>query len=279
MNCSDLQLNLALYSASDAESSTVKIHLEACPLCREQYSEFRAIRNSLQKLRRPEISAELKNSLKQNVRSEIRHSHTARLPVSLDISELLTMRIMPYSVGVCASLLVGLTFLTMMFSGMLKPVDSPASASSGSRDTTIMLASNRNPFEASGNSEISASEYAQTRLGFGGESPSINPQGALIALTKSLVRGGMKDDEVVVVADVFGNGLAQIAEVIEPSRDRRAVSELQKALASDPAFAPFVPTNLENRPESVRVVLKFQSVNVRTNQKQRPTPPQKPTRQ
>jgi hypothetical protein len=86
----------------------------------------------------------------------------------------------------------------------------------------------------------------------------------LIALTKALVRGGMKDDEVVVVADVFGNGLAQIAEVVEPSRDRRAVGELEKALDSDPAFAPFVPANMENRPDSVRVILKFQSVNVST---------------
>lgn len=279
MNCSDLQLNLALYSANDAESSTVKMHLEACPLCRVQYDEFQAIRNGLQKLRRPDISAAIRNSIKQNIRSEIRHSQTTRLPVSLDIREWLTMRFMPYSIGVCASLLVSLTFLTMMFSGMLKPVDSPASASSGSRDTPIMLASNRNPFDTNINDNITPAEYAQTRLGFGGESPSINPQGALIALTKSLVRGGMKDDEVVVVADVFGNGLAQIAEVVEPSRDRRAVIELQKALTSDPAYAPFVPTTLENRPESVRVVLKFQSVNVSTNLKQRPNSLQKPTRQ
>jgi hypothetical protein len=77
-----------------------------------------------------------------------------------------------------------------------------------------------------------------------------------------LVRGGTKNDEMVVVADVFSNGLAQIAEVVEPSRDRRAVGELEKALDSDPAYAPFVPADLENRPESVRVVLKFQSVNV-----------------
>jgi hypothetical protein len=74
----------------------------------------------------------------------------------------------------------------------------------------------------------------------------------------------MKDDEVVVVADVFGNGLAQIAEVVEPSRDRRAVAELQKALESDPSYAAFVPSEMENRPESVRVILKFQSVDVST---------------
>jgi hypothetical protein len=66
------------------------------------------------------------------------------------------------------------------------------------------------------------------------------------------------------VADVFGNGLAQIAEVVEPSRDRHAVAELQKALDSDPSYAPFVPASYENRPDSVRVVLRFQSVAVNT---------------
>jgi hypothetical protein len=97
-----------------------------------------------------------------------------------------------------------------------------------------------------------------------GESPSVNPQGALVALTRSLVRGEMKDDEVTVVADVFGNGLAHIAEVVEPSHDRNAVAELQKALQSDPAFAPFVSADLDQRSDPVRVVLKIQNVNVST---------------
>ena len=74
----------------------------------------------------------------------------------------------------------------------------------------------------------------------------------------------MKDDEVVVVAEVFGNGLAKIDEVVEPSRNRRAVGELEKALQSDPSFAPFVPADLDNRPESVKVIFKIQSVNVNT---------------
>jgi len=273
MKCSEIQSNLAL-----CEESSVSAHLEACPLCRVQHDEFQAIRNGLQKLRRPEISEELRNSIKRNIRSEISHAQTTRLPFSHEIREWLTTRFMPYSVGVCASVLVGVIFLTMMFSGMLKPINSPDSASTGSRETSIMLASNRNPFDA-GRGEITPSEYARMRLGFGDESPSINPQGALIALTKSLIRGEMKDDEVVVVADVFGNGLAQISEVVEPSRNSRAVGELEKAFDSELAYAPFIPTSLENRPESVRVVLKFQSVIVNANLKQRRNPFPKHIRQ
>ncbi len=264
MKCSEIQSDLALYAAAPAHG-TVKAHLETCPLCRQQFAEFRDIGTSLRKMRRPEISVQLKNSIKQNVRAEIKTSRSAWLPFSRNVREWLTMRFMPYSVGVCASLLIALTFLTMMFSGILKPEN--ASTSISRNNSSILLANNRSPFDVNSSPDISPSEYAKTRLGFGEESPSINPQGALIALTRSLVRGGMKDDEVVVVADVFGNGLAQIAEVIEPSRDRRAVSELQKALETDPSYAPFVPASMENRAESVRVVLRFQSVNVNTSVK------------
>jgi hypothetical protein len=101
-------------------------------------------------------------------------------------------------------------------------------------------------------------------MAFAGESPSVNPQGALIAMTKSVLRGEMRDEEVIIVADVFGNGLARISEVVEPSSDDRIVQELRKALETDPAFAPFVPSSVEGRPESVRVVFMMQSVNVST---------------
>lgn len=270
MKCSELQFDLALYAdrsvAARANSSIVE-HLERCPLCRQRYAEFRAIGVRLGQLRRAEIPTALRDSIKRSVRSQRRFESRSFPGLTPDFRDWLQMSVMPYGVGVFASVLFGLTFLTMMFSGMLKTAPLIATRD---EDSSIMLAAgNTNPFVQRDTAEISPSEYAQTRLGFANESPSINPQGALITLTKSLVRGGMKDDEVVVVADVFGNGLARIAEVVEPSRDRRAIAELQKALESDPAFAAFIPSNIETRPDSVRVVLKFQNVNVRINQRPR----------
>jgi hypothetical protein len=133
----------------------------------------------------------------------------------------------------------------------------------GNTDTSVMLGSSV-PGPIGDGVPLSSLDYAQGRKDVSGESPSLNPNGALVALTRSLVRGEMKDDEVVVVADVFGNGLAQIAEVVEPSRDRMAVGELERALRSDPSYAPFVPANMDLRSDSVRVVLKIQNVNVST---------------
>jgi anti-sigma factor RsiW len=267
MKCSDLQINLSLYAdgvLGDSDAATISRHLELCPLCRQAYAEIRELRAGLRQMSRPELSAYAAQSIKSTLDREIKTSRHSLLPLSSSIREWLKLSVMPYGVGAFASVAIGLSFLTLMFSGGLR--NGPFSNSQSPGDREILLASNRHTYNDDvSQSAISQSDYARERLAFASESPSVNPQGALIALTRSFVRGGMKDDEVVVVADVFGNGLAQIAEVIEPSRDRRAVGELQKALDSDPAYAPFVPANLENRPDNVRVVLKFQSVNVSTS--------------
>ena len=269
MRCSDLQSNLSFYAdgfLSDPQSVGIKMHLGECPLCRQRLDEYRELRTALRRLSRPKIGAALQTSLAEAVRTEIRFEKQSRVPVSRDIREWFQMRVMPYGVGVFASLFIGFTFISMLYSGMLRPARMSAPAAN---DTSVMLASNSSHLGKGDAEVLSPSEYAKTRLEFASDSPSVNPNGALIALTKSFVRGGMKDDEVVVVADVFSNGLAQIAEVVEPSRDSRAVGELQKALDSDPTFAPFVPSSMESRPDSVRVVLKFQSVDVNTGTKPR----------
>ncbi|MFN0278328.1 MAG: anti-sigma factor family protein, partial [Pyrinomonadaceae bacterium] len=223
MICSDIQSSLPLY-ADGFEDNKIKAHLEACPLCRQQYSEFRDLRIGLQKMRRPEISVALRNTIKLNVQTETQRS--AWPPLAPDIREWLMMRLMPYGVGVLASVAIGVTFLTALFSGAFNPPTSPIAMRS---DQSMMLASNRNSL-ADYEILISPSEYAQTRLAFANESPSINPQGALIAMTRSLAGSVKKNDEFVVVADVYSNGSAQIAEVVEPSSNSRAVAQLEKAL-------------------------------------------------
>ena len=269
MKCQELQSDLMLYAdgfLAERELILVKNHMEICPLCRQKYADIREIKATMRQMPRPAISSALQAQLKRSVRSEIRTSKKTWFPVQTDVRFWLQTRLMPYGVGVLASLVMGFTLLTMMFSGLRNADQDTAASQYQYRTDKTLLASNSNPFrEPVGG--ISATDYAKTRLEISSESPSVNPQGALIALTKSFVRGGMKDDEVVVVADVFGNGLARISEVIEPSRDSQAVSELQKALSSDPDYAAFVPANLDKRSDSVRVVLRFQSVNVSTGVK------------
>ncbi len=271
MKCEDLQLNLPVYAddiLDDAERAAVEKHLAQCPLCRQKSDDFQELRNNLRAFARAEMSARSLNSLRATVALELKTtSIKPKSYFSPDFKEWLQMRVMPYGVGVFASLIIGFSLLwSLLSAARIETINN--SAQSGSYSNSTVLLAKTDPTNIADKLDLTPSEYAQTRFAFSAESPSINPQGALIALTKSLVRGGMKDEEVVVVADVFGDGLAQIAEVVEPSKNRFAVYELEQALKTDSAYAPpFVPANLDRRSDSVRVVFKIQSVDVKTNLK------------
>jgi hypothetical protein len=67
------------------------------------------------------------------------------------------------------------------------------------------------------------------------------------------------EDDMVVVTDVFSNGSASLAGVIQQPRDRRLLDEFQAALRQDAAF---VPASYDRRPETMRVVFVLQRVKV-----------------
>src|SRR5205085_12695513 len=92
------------------------------------------------------------------------------------------------------------------------------------------------------------------------ESPTRHPRGARAALTLAPSSDGRpEDDDMIIVADVYGNGRASLAEVVEPPRNRRMVEELQDALRKNAAF---VPASLDRRPQTMRVVFVLQKMNV-----------------
>jgi hypothetical protein len=55
---------------------------------------------------------------------------------------------------------------------------------------------------------------------------------------------------------------------LDSSGDAQAVEELRNALSSDPQFAPFVPSDMDNRSDTMRVVLRIQDVQVDIDQPQ-----------
>jgi hypothetical protein len=270
MKCEDLQFNLPVYAdgiLNDEERAAVEAHLSQCPLCRQKLADFQELRNSLRTFARPEMSSQLLNSLRGAVAAELQTDFQKSKSIfSNDFKEWLQMRVMPYGVGAFASVILGFTLLwSLLSAARIEPNDNSAQYDSFSKSTVLLA--NANPKNNRGDSDLTPSEYARSRFAISAESPSVNPQGALIALTKSLMSDDVIDKEVVVVADVYGNGLAEIAEVVEPSQNRYAVYELEKALKTDADDAPFVPADLDRRSDSVRVVFKIQSVNVKTNLK------------
>ncbi len=272
MKCEYLQFNLSVYLddiLTAGERADVDKHLAQCPLCRQKTAEFQSLRNSLRVMARPELPNDLLVSVRNRVALET--GAIERKPATVfteDVRRWLLMRFMPYSVGTVASVILtfGLLWTLLLNPNKFGQNDEIARLQPMSKSTVLLA--NANLKTNSSDYESSAPNFDVPRLAISGESPSVNPQGALIALTKSFVRGKMKDDEVVVVAEVFGDGLARIDEVVEPSRDRQAVRELENALKSDPNYAPpFVPAHLDQRSDTVRVVFKIQSVNINTHLK------------
>jgi len=273
MKCENLQFNLSVYLDDcliGQERAIVDEHLARCPLCRQKLADFQVLRNNLRVLPRPALSNDLLTAMRNRVaqaaesnqpKFSLLHTETFRQWVQ--------KRLVPYSVGTAASLLFGLTLLWSLLSVAHIPVKNMelAKIESPAKPTVLLSSSNSSGFASENDYELNAAEYANARLLVSNGSPSLNPQGALVALTRSIVRGNMKDDEVVIVADVFGDGLARIAEVVEPSSDLQAVSELEKALKDDPNYAPFVPASFDGRSETVRVIFKINRVDIKTNTK------------
>ena len=275
MKCSEVKSNLPLYSddiLTSAERAELDSHLDTCPLCRQSASEFQSIKNGLRALARPRLSDNALANLRSMIAAELGPSFASpSFRLVEERRNWLDTWLFPSAAGTFASLVFGVFMLWAIVSTARDPVEFVADSSAGTAPST-MLANGR---ELGPDAlDLSPSEYASTRLAFAGESPSVNPRGALVALTRSLVRGEMEDEEVVVVADVFGNGLARITEVVEPPADDRAIRQLEKALESDPVYAPFVPASFDGRSENMRVILKIQNVNVKTSltEPRRPSP-------
>lgn len=273
MKCEDLQLNLSIYLddiLTIEEREVVDGHLRACPLCREKLADFQSLRAGLRLLARPAMPAHALAAIRSRVAQSAEISQPKfALFDSESLQEWARTRLMPYAVGTAASLVFGLTLLWSLLAAAYVPTRSVEMAKYQSPIKSPILVANSNSetFTPGGDFNLNPVDYAAARVSVSGGSPSLNPQGALVALTKSIVRGKMKDEEVVIVADVFGNGLAQIAEVVEPSSDIRAVGELQKALKNDPKYAPFVPASFDGRSETVRVIFKINRVDINTNPK------------
>lgn len=277
MKCEDLQFNLPLYIDEDlteTERAALDAHLAICPVCRQYQAEFRALRNDLRVMSRPAVPADLLVSVRKAVAAELQNApvEQPRPFFSENVRQWLKFRFMPYAVGTVASVILTISLLFSLLSTRDAVINSQFSASRGvTNPSSVLLASNRSL--QMDELMITPAEYAAARIPVANESPSVNPTGALVALTKSIVRGKMNDDEVVVVADVFSNGVAKISEVVEAPKNENDLEALERALQNDPNEAAFLPANFDKRSDVVRVVLKIQRVEVR---EKIPSPKNKP---
>ena len=244
-------------------SAALAEHVGACPVCRHQLEETRAIVRGLSLMARPApppgLSAAIRDAL---VIERAATERTPRLSVPERVARWLGARLMPYSVGAVYSAVL----FVAVFGGLRQQVEvlrniAEAQALESGRPYSVTWVDGRGGYDVT--RPLSPDLAAASRAAFGPESPTLNPRGALAALTLTPPRDGSPDDDdMIVVADVYSNGSASLAEIVEPPRNRRMVEDLQDALRKSPAF---VPASLDRRPQTMRVVFVLQKMNVADN--------------
>lgn len=225
-------------------------HLGECPVCRAHLAEFRTLSRGLKLLRPPIPPADLvpKISDALMIEAAARRQSPEASPLRR-ITEWLEPRLMPYTIGSFASVIL----FVSMFAALRPHIVALREAAA---HTVVAGYDLGEPVTPEG--------YAASRAPFAEQSPSLNPSGALAALTRSYSNSTdqpfQETDDMIVVTHVFSNGSASLAGVVHPPRDRRMLEEFQSALRQDAAF---VPASLDRRPETMRVVFAVQKVDVR----------------
>ena len=269
MSCDEIQEWLSLYfddGINEGERAACDTHLNVCPVCRAQLAELRSISRHLRLLAPATEPPDLVGSINEALRESAATRRRRELETVTDRFEdwliaWFQPRPMRYAFSSLASLLLfAAVFLALrphmvaLHEAVLAVEETRAASEAGVELAAAVYDINQ---------PISPESYAALRAPFNTESPSLNPGGALAALTWSPShsrdrRSGA--DEMMVVADVFRNGVASLTDVVQAPRDRRMLDDFQKALRQDAAF---VPASLDGRPDTMHVVFSVQRVNVR----------------
>jgi hypothetical protein len=262
MTCDEIQKSLPLY-VDDGLRPNERVacyrHLEVCPICRANLVEMRSIRGGLSQLPRPELPVDLVPAIKKAVIAQAAKRKARHEKSFGDVARAwLQPVMMRYAFSSIASVII----FSAVFAA-LRPHMIALHEAAIAFEQVPMTIDPIDPFRPRFdiNKPISPESYAALRTPFNSESPSLNPGGALATLTSEPTRGNTRqgDDNMMVVADVFTNGSASMADVMHAPRDRRMLADFEKALRQNAAF---VPAKLDRRPETMRVVFSIQRVDV-----------------
>jgi hypothetical protein len=263
MTCEELQNSISAYvddDLTDHARRTCDEHLVSCPLCRSALIETRTLARSLSALSRPAPPLGLSHAISNRLHTEQivltqpggQRSAASRFSPAR-ILDWCTPRAMPFGVGAFASVLL----FVLVIGGLL-----PTMRRLHVLEQVSLLDDGIYYSTASGydvTQPITAEDYVASRTPFTAFSPSLDPRGALALASPTQSLDMEDEDDMIVVADVYSNGEASVAEVMNAPRDTRMLNNLEAALRRTPAF---VPARLDNRPATMRVVFMVQHLNV-----------------
>jgi hypothetical protein len=257
MLCEETRPSLSLY-VDDCLSLPLRVaideHLDRCPVCRAEVAELRSLTRSLSLLSRPTPPADLAATISDALAIEAAARGQAPDPsISYRIARFLQPRLMPYTIGSFASVIL----FFAMFSA-LRPHFVALRQASMHSNGVLVLQTVEPGYDLT--QPVSRKDFAASRAPFAEQSPSLDPGGALAALTRAYSHSHQDDyDDMIVVTDVFSNGSASLADVVQAPRDKRMLDDFESALRQNAAF---VPASYDRRPDTMRVVFAVQKVDV-----------------
>lgn len=259
MLCEETRQSLSQY-VDDCVSLPARVaideHLDRCPVCRDEAIGLRSLRRKLSLLAPPTPPADLAATISNALAIEAAARRQQPDPsLAHRIARFVEPWVMPYSAGSFASVLM----FFLMFTALRPHFVALREAAAQQRGDVYMI----QPMSYDLYQPVTAEGLAASRAQIGFESPTLNPGGSLAALTVSHARphGDLEGetDDMIVVTDVFSNGFASLAGVVQPPRDPRMLDEFESALRENAAF---VNASLDRRPETMRVVFAVQKVDV-----------------
>jgi hypothetical protein len=258
MTCEETRQSLSSY-LDDCVSLPTRVvideHLDRCPVCRADVVELRLLTRSLKGMTRPAPPDGLAETISDLLTIESAARRAPKPSWSRRVARFVEPRLMPYTVGSFAS--VVLFFL--MFTALRPHFVALREAALQNGGGLYMVRTVPPGYNL--NEPVVQRAFALDRAPFGEQSPSLDPGSALAALTSAYAHSSSYGDadDMVVVADVFKDGSASLADVVQPPRDRRMLDEFESALRQNAAF---VPAALDRRPDTMRVVFTVQKVDV-----------------
>ena len=254
MTCEETRQSLSSY-LDDCVSLPTRVaideHLDRCPVCRADVVELRSLTRSLKGMTRPVPPDGLAETISDLLTIESAARRAPKPSWSRRVARFVEPRLMPYTVGSFASVIM----FALMFAALRPHFVALREAALQGHNVIVLHTPGYDLTRP-----VTPEDFAASRAPFAEQSPSLNPGGALAALTRAYARPHPESDDMVVVADVFSNGAASLADVVHAPRDRRMLDDFESALRQDAAF---VPASMDRRPDTMRVVFSVKKVDIR----------------
>src|ERR1051326_2880177 len=109
MTCEETRQTLSMY-VDDCVSLPARVaideHLDRCPVCRSEMSELRSLTRSLKMMTRPTPPAGLAEPITDLLTIEAAARQAPKLPLGRRVARFLEPRLVPYTVGSFASVIL-----------------------------------------------------------------------------------------------------------------------------------------------------------------------------